>query len=137
MKKILLDEKYAEVSYNLESKLVLVIWKDNNFTSEEYKKTFNIGLDFVSKNKKQFLFFISDTTKQAIVSPEDRKWFQENAVPRAIDAGLQRAAVVVPKNPFKRYYMNLILKVVNKFNIPLKLFSDLDSALKWCLSFDN
>ena len=137
MKKILLDENYAEVSYLPEYKLVQVIWKDKKFNTEEYQQTFNVGLDYVAQNNKPFVLFISDTTKQAIVSPEDRKWFQKSAISRAVDAGLKRAAVVVSKNPFKRYYMNLILKVINKFKIPLKLFSDYDSALKWCLSFDE
>ena len=137
MKKILLDKEYVEVAYIQKYKLIQVIWKGKKFTSEEYKEAFNVGLDYSEKNNIRINIFISDTRKQGIVSPEDRKWFQKEAIPRAIKTGLKRAAVVMSTNPFKRYYMNLIMKIINTFKLPMKLFSDYDSALKWCISFND
>jgi hypothetical protein len=56
-------------------------------------------------------------------------------IPKAIDNGLKRAAVVFDGNVFKKYYINMILQVINKFGIPMKLFSTEEDAVKWFQSF--
>ena len=125
----------AEVAYIQKYKLVQVIWKNNSISSQEYREAFNIALKTIEDNP--IVYFISDTKKQDIVSPADRKWFQKHIIPKAIKAGLLRGAVVISSNPFKKYYMNLIIKITNTFKLPLKLFSDYNSALEWCISFNE
>jgi hypothetical protein len=77
--------------------------------------------------------FLSDTREQGVVSPENRKWFEKEMVPAAIKAGLKRSAVITGSNVFKRYYINMILSAVNKFNMPFKIFSDEESAIKFLM----
>ncbi len=128
MKETLLKEKFAEAYYEPDTKLVVIIW-GKKCTSQEYRFAFRTLLDHYKKAEMHF--YLSDIRNQPIVSPADRKWFETVAMPESIENGLLKAAVVFKGNPFKKYYINLILKATNKFNLPLKLFLNLDDAKQW------
>jgi hypothetical protein len=108
-----------------------VVWAGSP-TPEQYKKAFLALLDHARKGNK-ITRFLSDTRNQGIVNPENRKWFEREMVPAAIEAGLKRAAVITSGNAFKRYYINLILSTVNKFNMPFKIFSDEQEAINFLM----
>jgi hypothetical protein len=78
---------------------------------------------------------LSDISKQGIINPENRKWFEKEMMPQAVSAGLKRAAIVTSGNAFKLYYINLILSAVNKFPITTKLFNKRDEAIAWLDTF--
>lgn len=134
MKEIIKNNQYVEVCYITEMKLGRVVWKSKIIPSEEYRGAFTILIDFAEKTKgteKSVDYFLSDTTIQGIVSPEDRKWFQEYALPIAIRTGLQKACVVMSGSIFKKYYINLILKTLKKFDMPFKVFNSYNDAIEW------
>ncbi len=128
MKEILRENEFSEVSYTKELDLIEVVWKSKIVTSEEYRATWNatLGIKFIS--------FISDGREQGLVTPCDRKWFQEIIVKEAVKQGLTTAAVVITNNPFKKYYMNMIFKVVKVSGVEMKIFIDYDKAREWLIS---
>lgn len=133
MKKIILDTKFAEISYDSELKLGKIKWKAKAST-EEYQFAFITLLEHAEKHSADN--FLSDIRKQSVVSPENRKWFEDVMLPRAIEAGLKRAGVVFDGNVFKKYYINMILQVTNKFGLPMKAFNSEEEAISWFKSFD-
>lgn len=134
MKEVLVDTDYAEISYDPELKLGKIAWKRKTQT-EEYRTAFNTILDFSKKNEVDN--FLSDIRKQGVVSPENRKWFENEMLPNAVKAGLKRAGSIFDCNVFKKYYINLLIKVSNKFGLPLKLFNTEEEAIAWFKSFEE
>jgi hypothetical protein len=134
MKEILENTDYAEISYDPVLKLGKIIWKRKTQT-EEYRKAFTTLLEFSKNNEVDN--FLSDIRNQGVVSPENRKWFEKEMLPKAIKSGLKRAGSVFDGNVFKKYYMNLLIKVSNKFGMPLKLFNTEEEALEWFKSFEE
>lgn len=132
MKEIIKDTDFAEISYDRELVLGKIEWKRKT-TTEEYQFAFEILLEFARKNPADN--FLSDIRRQSVVSPENRKWFETEMLPKAIDVGLKRAAVIFDGNVFKKYYINMIIKVTNKFKLPMKVFSSEEDALNWFRSF--
>lgn len=128
MKKVLLDTDYAEISHDAELNLGKVVWKRKT-SIEEYQHAFITLLEYSKSNKTDN--FLSDIRNQSVVSPENRKWFEQEMLPRAIDAGLKRAGVIFDGNVFKKYYINMIIKVSNKFGLPLKVFNTEQEAIEW------
>lgn len=128
MEKVILDTDYAEISHNPEFKLGKIVWKRKTST-EEYQYAFITLLEYAKTHPTDN--FLSDIRNQSVVSPENRKWFEEEMLPKAIEAGLKRAGVVFDGNVFKKYYINMIIKVSNKFGLPLKMFSSEDEAKEW------
>lgn len=117
--------------YDEETKIASLVWKDNP-TMEEYQEGFNSILAVHKKNP--IPAFYSDIREQGVTSPEKRKWFECVALPEAINGGLIKAAVVTNANPFKKYYLNVILSASNKFNLPFKICSTPEEAEEWLTS---
>ena len=101
----------------------------------EYKEPF---LKLIEHSKKVLITnFLSGTTKQGVVNPVTRKWFEKEMLPSAIKAGLKRAAAVSDSNVFKRYYINMIIGATNKFGLPIKVFSNEEDAIKWFIELEK
>jgi len=66
---------------------------------------------------------LSDITNQGIIAPDNRKWFEKEMMPLAVEAGLKRGAIVTSGNAFKLYYINT------------KLFNNQKDAYTWLESF--
>ncbi|HEY8936123.1 MAG TPA: hypothetical protein VIM65_12915 [Cyclobacteriaceae bacterium] len=134
MKDLIFDAPYAKVTYDSEKRMMVLIW-DGSPNQEEYKKPFLTMLEFGQKNPVDGM--LSDISKQGIINPDNRKWFEKEMMPKAVAAGLKRGAIVTNGNAFKLYYINLILSAVNKFPIATKLFNNQKDALSWLDSFQS
>lgn len=134
MKKIILDTDYAELTHDSELKLAKMVWKRKTST-EEYQYAYITLLEFCITHTTEN--FLSDIRNQSVVSPENRNWFEKEVIPRGMELGLKRAAVIFDGNVFKKYYLNMILKVLNKFKMPLKLFNTEKEVLDWIKSFNQ
>ena len=126
---MILDETFASVTFDEKLLLARVTWKDAPMTFENYKAAFTAALDFQVNNT--VINYMSDIRKQKIVSPQFRKWFQEEAVPRAVKQGLKRGVVVFNGNVFKKYYLNNIMNTTKRFGLPFKFFNTEEKAFKW------
>jgi len=132
LKRILIFD-YADVFYCDKVYLLKIKWKPyKNLTIAQYQDVFTKSLDFHEKNK--VLYFLSDISEQGILSPEFRKWFQNEAMPKAISNGLKKAAVIFCGNVFKKYYLNNILDTTKKFGITFKFFGEEKEATEWLVN---
>ncbi len=135
-KKIILDNEYAESSYISEYKIAQVIWKKVHIPSEHYRNAITILLEY--SKTEPVISYLSDGTLSGAVNPDDRKWFQSDVVPLAEKLGLKHTAVIIKNDPFKKYYMNAILKIVNRnVTYDMKIFYNYNEALDWILKFDD
>ncbi len=132
MKTLISEYDHAKIYYDATLKLGIIEWKQKP-SNTEYQSTFEELITFSKKNPIEN--FLSDIRNQGVVSPENRKWFESVMIPKAIDHGLKRAATIFDGNVFKKYYINMIIQVINKFGIPLKLFNTEEDAIKWFQSF--
>ena len=123
------DKEFAKVTYHPGLRIGKVLWKRKP-EIDEYKIPFQELLEYGKKHPIDN--FLSDIREQGVISPSHRKWFEQEALPKAIDdVKLKRAAVVFDGNVFKQYYLNMLLSVTNKYQLPLKTFNSEDKALDW------
>lgn len=127
--KVILDEKFATVTHEPEYKGIKIVWKDVTMSLEDYQAAFNSALEYQKTN--EIKNFLSDTRKQRVIAPHFRKWFQDYAVPSAKKGGIDRGAVVITGNIFKKYYLNHILNTTKRFGIELKFFGNVEAAESW------
>lgn len=104
-------------------------------TDENYKEVFLFCIDYAKTHRCDN--FMSDIRNQKIISPETRKWFEEVALPGAIETGLKRGAIVFTGNVFKKYYANNILTRSKNFALPLKFFTSVEDGIKWFETFKD
>ena len=120
---------YVEIVFDEELKVVFTIWTSEKFNSDQYKDVWEKTIEFGNNNDVDF--FLSDITEQKVVAPNDRKWFEEEAVPRAIKTGIKKAGIILGSNPFKIYYFNNIMKKVGGTDLPFKAFKNKEKAYEW------
>ena len=128
----ILQVPYATVTFDKERQLGKITWHGTP-RGDEYQKPFLALIDWAKKGHV-VTRFLSDIRKQGVVSPDNRKWFEKEMVPAAIENGLKRAVVLTDGNAFKMYYINLILSAVNKFNMPFKIYNDEAKALEFLMA---
>jgi hypothetical protein len=126
------SEPYATVTFIPEKRQLVLVW-DGNPGAEEYRKPFMSMIEFGKKTPVDSM--ISDISKQGVISPDNRKWFEKEMMPQAVAAGLKRAAIVTSGNVFKLYYINIILSAVNKFPMTVRLFNKREEAVTWLDTF--
>lgn len=119
---------YADILYDEEMHCLQVIWKPD-MNDDNYKDVFNYCISFSKDHHVDF--FLSDIRDQKIISPETRKWFETDAMPRAVATGLKYGAIIFSGNVFKKYYANHILARSKNFSLPIKFFTSFDDAYKW------
>ncbi len=136
-KVIVLDNEYVETSYIEEYKMAVVLWKSFvNIPSEKYKEAFISILDYTETHP--VINYIADTRQAGVIDPDDRRWFQDYGIIRAEKNGLKHAAIVIKKDPFKKYYMNAIVKfATRKSTYDMQIFYDYDEAKNWLLGFND
>lgn len=125
---IIIDEKYAKVYYSKSLQVAGVVW-DGIFTKEQYIDLFDRLIEFGKKNK--IIGFYSDIRKQGVVSIEARKYFEKVVSPEAQRQGINKTGVVSDASPFKKYYLNTIIKMTGR---PAKICSEPIDALNYILS---
>jgi hypothetical protein len=133
---VVIDNDFVEASYIEEYKLAQIVWKQKMIPSDMYRYAFTNLLDYTEN--VSVINFLSDSRNSGANAPDDRKWFQEVAMPRAQKNGLIRGAIVIKLDPFKKYYINTLIKWgQKKVNYELKVFDNIDKGLEWLLSFGD
>lgn len=125
---LIYDEKYVNILYIPERKTLKVIWK-GEVSSPNYHDTFDFVMDFLSTNNVEN--YLTDSTNQGLISPKDRQWFQDTVVPHAVKHGMKRAAIVVGKDVFKKYYFETIKKTTVQFGMEMRYFPTVNEAEAW------
>ena len=133
------DNDFATVQFVEEYKLVQTIWKKDSskMTFEDYKNTFEVGLDFQKENKEKIKFYLSDIRSQGVMPPEYRKWIQTEGIPKAKENGVSYGAVVFDGNVFQKYYLNNIMNSTKKLGMKFKFVSQYEDAIEWFKSLDE
>ena len=131
MEEIILDTDFVKITYDTEAKLLIQRWK-RIVTSEEYRKAFQVSLEAVSKYN--IPLFLSDTSKEGVISPEDRKWLEEVIIPKAVKNGLKYSATIMDKDLYKKYYLSKIKNASEESGMRFRIFDNYDEGLKWLLS---
>ena len=132
MDELIFENRVCKVYYNESLSLGKVVWNGGP-TLEEYKEPF---LSLIEYSKKRTIHnFISDIILQGTQSQKNRSWFEEVMMPMAIEHGLKRGAIVTNANPFKKFYINMLLRVSNKFGLPVQIFGDQKEAEAWIKNF--
>jgi len=125
---ILSQYKFATTYYDSDTKIAGVKWH-GSFTKDEYIALFDQLFEDV--RGKSVIGFYSDIREQGVVPVAARKHFEKEFSPKGKEIGIDKTGVVTDASPFKKYYLNTLIKVTNR---PVKLCSKPEDALSFILS---
>jgi hypothetical protein len=128
--KLIFKSELATVTYDAEKLMGKIVWQGNP-KGRDYQIPFEKMLEHAKKYRVRR--FLSDIRNQGVVSVDNRKWFEKEMFPQAVRTGLEKAAAINNDSVFKRYYINMIISGINKFGVPLKIFSDEEKAVAFLM----
>jgi hypothetical protein len=130
-KELILENQYITVWYHKDTKIVH--HQFHTFThGEELQKGLNTGLEVMKKYKTTK--WLSDDSKNPVMSQEDIQWTAKDWRPRVIKAGWKYWALVMPEKTAGQMVMGKIIKEYADTGVTVQIFSDPDEAIKWLKS---
>jgi signal transduction histidine kinase len=132
-KQVFFENPSARLYYDAMINNTFIIWK-KNVTSSEYRQAFETVL--LTLKKYNTPGWIADLRNQGAILPEDQKWFVENVLSVAASNGLKRIGTVGFNDPVRKDYYERMWNMTKEFNIELRVFTELESAILWMSSFN-
>jgi hypothetical protein len=130
----LYEEKYGTLEYDRTVPCITATFK-GFMSSEQFRDFLNKGLEKLIE-KKQFhknILWLADTSKHVVQPDKDTAWVASDWNPRALKAGINHVAFVLPENVFgslsvKKYSEN---NDKQESKMTVKMFGDINLAKKW------
>ncbi|MFP4092757.1 MAG: STAS/SEC14 domain-containing protein [Cyclobacteriaceae bacterium] len=123
-----MDENYLKISYDADAACVIMQWK-SFATSEEFRHGLNEGLKLIQQKKATN--WMADMRKMEAIDPEDEQWSNENWFPRALQAGINRMALVPSEDIFNSISVENIMASVAGTSLITHYFQHPDEAKAW------
>lgn len=138
---IILDNKFAKITYVEEGNYILFEYKRHESSSTEFRYAWNKVGDFVTE--KRVPNYISDSRKMSAISPSDQKWLIEvygSRVAKVVNPKASFTAIVLDKDIFAEMSAKMIFsKVEANSNGPsgVQYFGSVESAEEWIKSMSS
>jgi hypothetical protein len=131
MGELLYNSEIASLSFDKSTHLLELQWKKST-DSDEYKKLFNVIIEFSEKNR--IYSFLSDMRNQGLVRAQDVKWLELEVLSRAVEQKLKKIALVFDDIIFSTIYAETVKKKLRDSQVQVQFFSEINVAKAWLLS---
>jgi hypothetical protein len=129
--KVYLDTPYVSIRWEPQWQWVLAEWKGSG-TTPEFRAAQEMLLFAISENHA--LRFLSDARNAGQVLGEDKRWLEEQIVPRFAVSGVRWLATVMPAEQVARASLANVARTPPSDQLQRAEFRILDDAKVW-LSF--
>lgn len=129
-KKILHTTEVAKIFYYESIKTFEIVWFNNILLDNNiYKEPFCDIIELT--NTYEIRNLVSDVRNQGVVPPSEKNWLKYSFLPLINNFKLEKVAILNNSNIFKNYYINAISKIINSYDVPVKVFNNNNKALHW------
>ena len=122
---------FLNIQWDEASQSVVMVWK-SFAKGDKFRNGLDEGLELLrAKDARNWL---ADLRDLGTVTKDDQEWSNENWYPRAINAGVRKMAVIMPKSVISTMSVTRILTKVEKVDIETRYFDDLEASKVWLSS---
>ncbi len=125
---IYLDKPYLTIHWDENVKCPILEWK-TFARSSEFRDALETGLKLVKEKRARR--WLADMRNMGTVSVADQTWSNEDWFPRALAAGINRMALVVPKSTLAKMSVDTIMSKVEGANLETAYFDNIEEAKQW------
>ena len=130
----LFEEKFGTLEYDASVPCITATF--NGFmSSEQFRSFLSKGLDLMIEKKKNHnkILWLADTRKHVVQPDKDTKWVADEWNPRALEAGINHIAFVLPENVFGGISVKKYAETTEKKDetMVVQMFGDIESAKRW------
>jgi hypothetical protein len=126
-----LDTPYLSIRWRAIPQILYAEWK-GFATSEEFRSALLIGLRAIREHHVRG--YVSDARKAKVVTLDDQVWVRQVWLPRAVEAGLKRMAMVTPEKGLGKSIVEAVVKDIDQHGIAMAKFDSVATATMWALT---
>jgi hypothetical protein len=125
----LLESDHARIRVHVQHRLVHVVWKGNT-AGEAYREASRQVLKVIEVFGLKY--FLSDARNMGPILFADREWSEREIIPRFVEAGLRRVAVVSSTDVLNMIAVdNMVASVPSEAPCQFAFFAEPAPALQW------
>lgn len=125
------QDTYVTVSWDESTQAVTVVWK-GFVTLDKVRTGLEKALElYQAKGKGKWL---ADTTQILPFGKEAERWMNEDWFPRAIQAGVKKMALLIPKSSLGKMSLESLMGKVPGTDLTTAYFDNQEAAKKWLIS---
>ena len=128
---VYLDEPYLSIRWRSVPRILFAEWK-GFATSAEMRAALLTGVRAI--RDRQVVGYVSDARRAKVFLPEDEKWAMTVWLPQAVDAGLQRMAMVTAEAGLARTIFTDVAHQIDKHGLSMRTFDSVATATVWAQS---
>jgi hypothetical protein len=118
----------CQIRYDPDARCVVMVWQ-GYATSAEFRAANERVLAAIYAHRVENL--LGDVSRFVLIGATDQNWLNDNWIPRAIDAGLRRVALVQPTYYFNQVAVENVGRRLDANRLQLSYFGDMASARDW------
>lgn len=131
---IIFSSDIAQVEVHPQQQLIRLTW-NGNAAGEAYRAPSLAVLKAV--NDFQLKYFLSDARKMGPILYADRSWSEKEVIPKLIEAGLVRIAVVNSTDGLNVIAVDNMVNTIPMGTATVAFFDDVHQAQHWLLQNDG
>lgn len=116
------------VSFDAETPCIVMHWR-GYATKAQFRAGNERVLEAIRTHRSDRL--LGDIVDFVLIGAEDQRWLNDNWIPRAIEAGLRRVALVQPSFYFNRVAVESVMEKLDPAKLDVGYFSELAAARSW------
>jgi len=124
------DADVCAIRYDAEVPCVVMVWQ-GYATSAEFRAANERVLAALHNHRARRL--LGDVSRFVLIGATDQTWLNDNWIPRAIDAGLRRVALVQPTYYFNKVAVENVGSRLDATRLQLSFFGDMAGARDWLM----
>ena len=118
--------------YNIffDEELDAVVMEWNGYaTSAQFREGTELMLNTLIKHNCANV--LADIHTMTLIGTEDQQWLQSNFIPRAVQFGFKKIAIIEPTSYFNKVAVESVSYKVDKKNLVISFFNNKEEAQEW------
>lgn len=124
-----LDESYASISYSVSSKLIEIVFKDAEISSEQYRLALSKALVVLKQN--DILKWLVDIGMKRQIPDKLKEWTKDFLIPDLIEAGIDKIALITSQGNFDQEQKQELKDIARIKSAEACFFNSREEANKW------
>jgi hypothetical protein len=126
-----LDKPYLSIRWRSVPQILYAEWK-GYATSEEFRAALMTGVRAIREH--HVVGYVSDARRAKVIAPDDTKWVMTVWLPKAVEAGLKRMAMVTASAGLGKVIIEEVVRDVDAHGLSMRKFESVATATTWALA---
>lgn len=121
-------QKTYHIYFDEAHQIVVMEW-NGYATTEQFREGTELMLNLLIRHRCTKV--LADTRRMTLISMDDQQWLERTFLPRAIQFGFEKIAILLPTSYFNKVAIANISSKIDRKKLNMHFFEAADDAFAW------